>query len=151
MRERTDDGLVRFVVAQDPVFPAVLAELRAGRKQSHWMWFVFPQLAGLGFSDMARRYALPDLAAARQYLADPVLGPRLREVTRLIIGHASRSAREILGTPDDMKFHSSMTLFRQAAEAADDVALFQQALDAFFGGDQDRQSLQLLSAQARPA
>jgi len=146
MRERTDDGLVRFVMAQDPVFPAVLAELRAGRKQTHWMWFVFPQLAGLGFSDMARRYAIPDLGAARAYLADSVLGPRLRDVTRLMLGHTGRSAREILGTPDDMKFHASMTLFRQAATAADDVALFQRALDAFFGGDPDRQSLELLDA-----
>lgn len=151
MRERADNGLVRFVTAQDPVFAAVLAELGAGRKQSHWMWFVFPQLAGLGFSDMARRYALLDLAAARAYLADPVLGARLREATRLILGHADRSARDILGTPDDMKFHSSMTLFRRAATDAADVGLFQRALDAFFGGDLDRQSLQLLDAQARSA
>jgi uncharacterized protein (DUF1810 family) len=148
MRGHAGDGLVRFVMAQDPVFPAVVAELRAGRKQSHWMWFVFPQLAGLGFSDMARRYAIPDLAGARDYLADPVLGPRLREVTRLMLGHAGRSAREILGTPDDMKFHSSMTLFRAAATDAADIALFQQALDGFFGGDPDRQSLQLLRPQA---
>jgi len=147
MRERAGDALGRFVVAQNPVFPAVLAELGAGRKQSHWMWFVFPQLAGLGFSDMARRYALPDLAAAQDYLADPVLGPRLRAVTRLMLGHAGRSAREILGTPDDVKFHSAMTLFRQAATEADDMSLFQHALDQFFGGDPDRQSLQLLSLQ----
>lgn len=145
MRESTADGLARFVMAQDPVFPEVLAELRAGRKRTHWMWFVFPQLAGLGFSHMARRYAIPDLGTARLYLADPVLGPRLREATRLMITHAGRSARDILGTPDDMKFHSSMTLFRQAAEDPADAALFQQALDAFFGGDLDRQSLQILS------
>lgn len=148
MREHAGDGLVRFVTAQDPVFPTVLAELRAGRKQSHWMWFVFPQLAGLGFSDMARRYALPDLGAAKQYLADPVLGPRLREATRLMLGHAGRSAREILGAPDDAKFHSAMTLFREAATDAEDVALFQQALDRFFGGDPDRQSLQILRLKA---
>ncbi len=148
MRERAGDDLVRFVKAQDPVFPTVVEELRAGRKQSHWMWFVFPQLAGLGFSDMARRYAISDLVAAREYLADPVLGPRLRETTHLMLGHAGRSAREILGSPDDMKFHSSMTLFRQAATEPGDVALFQHALDAFFGGDPDRQSLQLLHPRA---
>ena len=146
MRERAGDGLVRFVMAQDPVFPEVLAELRAGKKRTHWMWFVFPQLAGLGFSDMARRYAIADLSVAREYLADPVLGPRLREVTRLMLGHTQRSAREILGSPDDVKFHSAMTLFRHAATDADDIALFQHALDAFFGGDPDRQSLQLLNA-----
>ena len=138
--------LARFVVAQDAVFAEVLAELRLGKKTTHWMWFVFPQLLGLGFSDMARRYAIPDLDAARRYLGDPVLGPRLREVTRLMLSHRERSAREILGTPDDEKFHSCLTLFHAAATEDADKILFKQALDAFFGGDPDRQSLQLLSA-----
>ena len=137
--------LDRFVQAQADSYACALAELRAGRKRSHWVWFVFPQLQGLGRSPMAQHYGLSGLAEARAYAAHPVLGPRLREATRLMITHAGRSARDILGTPDDMKFHSSMTLFRQAAEDPADAALFQQALDAFFGGDLDRQSLQILS------
>lgn len=148
MQGHGSERLGRFVAAQDPVFETVLAELRAGRKRTHWMWFVFPQIAGLGFSDMARRYAIQGLDEARAYLADAVLGARLRATTRAMLDQADRSAREILGTPDDMKFHSSMTLFRLAAEDDADAALFQAALDRFFGGDPDRQSIELMREDA---
>lgn len=107
--------LQRFVDAQQPVYETVLDELRAGRKRSHWMWFIFPQIAGLGRSHMARRFALASLEEAAAYLAHPLLGPRLRECAMLVAGTQSRSITDILGVPDDMKFRSSMTLFAQAA------------------------------------
>ena len=115
-----------FVAAQDRVWPAVLDELRAGRKTSHWMWFVFPQIAGLGRSPMAQRYALADADEAREYLAHPVLGPRLREVSEILLTHTGLSAFDIFGGIDAMKLRSSMTLF---AEATEDP-LFQRVLDA---------------------
>jgi uncharacterized protein (DUF1810 family) len=116
-----------FVAAQDRVWPAVLAELRAGRKTSHWMWFVFPQLAGLGRSPMSQRYALADADEAREFYAHPVLGPRLRECCELLLTHTGLSAFDIFGGIDAMKLRSSMTLF---AEATDDP-LFTQVLEAF--------------------
>ena len=134
-------SLQRFVEAQQPIYPQALAELQAGRKRSHWMWFVFPQLQGLGRSETARRYAISDVEQARAYLAHPLLGPRLQECTRALLQHADRSAREILGTPDDLKFRSSMTLF---AAVADEPALFEQALEAFFDGKADRLTLERL-------
>ena len=134
-------SLQRFVEAQQPVYPQALAELQAGRKRSHWMWFVFPQIQGLGHSEMAHRYAISDAEQARAYLAHPLLGPRLQDCTRALLQHAGRSAREILGTPDDLKFRSSMTLF---AAAADEPALFEQALETFFEGKPDRQTLERL-------
>ena len=103
--------LQRFVDAQQPVFDQVRAELQAGRKRTHWMWFVFPQIAGLGHSAMAQHYAISSRAEAEAYLAHPVLGARLRELTRIVNGLQDRSAAQIFGYPDDMKFHSSMTLF----------------------------------------
>ena len=103
--------LDRFVRAQDPVFRAVREELARGRKQSHWMWFVFPQIAGLGFSAMSQRYAIGSRAEARAYLAHPVLGGRLTECTRLVLAVQGRTINAILGAPDDAKFRSSMTLF----------------------------------------
>src|SRR4051794_34023027 len=106
--------LDRFVAAQAPVYATVLAELRAGRKQSHWMWFVFPQLAGLGRSPTATFYGLPGLDEARAYLAHDVLGPRLVECTGLVNAVTGRSAHEIFGTPDDLKFRSCVTLFQRA-------------------------------------
>ena len=124
----------RFVAAQDPVIDAVFAELRQGRKASHWMWFVFPQIAGLGQSDMARRFALGSLAEARAYLGDGVLGARLRRAVRLVCGVNGRSAHAIFGTPDDIKFRSSMTLF---AEAVPEETIFQEALDQYFDGERD--------------
>ena len=108
-------GLARFVDAQRPVYETVVAELRAGRKRTHWMWFIFPQLAGLGRSATARRYAITSRDEATAYLAHPVLGPRLRECSALVAGIEGRSIAEIFGYPDDLKFRSSMTLFAQAA------------------------------------
>lgn len=107
--------LQRFVDAQDPVYDAVRDELRAGRKRTHWMWFVFPQLAGLGRSDMARRYAIASRDEAIAYLAHPVLGPRLRECARLVLDIEDRSIGEIFGAPDDLKLRSSLTLFAAVA------------------------------------
>jgi len=124
----------RFRDAQAGVIDDALAELADGRKRSHWMWFVFPQLAGLGRSAMAARYALASLDDARAYLADPVLGPRLRACTRAVLRHRDRSAHAIFGSPDDLKFRSCMTLFALAAPAE---PLFREALDAFFGGVPD--------------
>ena len=126
--------LERFVEAQDPVYPRALAELREGRKRSHWMWFVFPQLRGLGHSPMAWRYGIASLAEARAYLAHPVLGPRLLACTQAVLGVQGRSALEIFGSPDDLKFRSCVTLF---ARAAPDPAPFCDALDRYFGGAPD--------------
>ena len=126
--------LRRFVDAQDAVYPRVLAELRAGRKASHWMWFVFPQIAGLGHSAMAQRYAIASLDEARAYLAHPLLGARLHECTALVTAVAARTAHEIFGSPDDAKFRSCMTLF---ARAAADPAPFEATLVRFFGGVPD--------------
>lgn len=130
--------LQRFVSAQDGVYPAVQAELRAGRKRSHWMWFIFPQIAGLGFSAVAQRYAIASLAEASAYLAHPVLGERLRECTRLVLAVQERSINAIFGSPDDMKFHSCMTLF---AQAAPDESLFKDALKKYFDGAPDTATL----------
>jgi uncharacterized protein (DUF1810 family) len=130
--------LQRFVDAQAPVYKQVISELRAGRKRSHWMWFVFPQIAGLGRSDMARRYAISSLDEAKAYLAHPVLGPRLRECTALVNEVQGSSVDEIFGYPDDLKFGSSMTLF---ARAATDNRVFDTALKRYFGGKADAQTL----------
>lgn len=137
------EGLERFVAAQDRVWPSVQAELAAGAKRSHWMWFVFPQLAGLGQSAMAVRYALAGLDEARAYLADPLLGARLRQATGLVLLHAGKPADAILGGIDAMKFRSSMTLFRAAAP---EEPLFAEALATFFGGVEDPRTRQLLAA-----
>jgi uncharacterized protein (DUF1810 family) len=123
--------LDRFVTAQADVYEQALAELTAGRKRTHWMWFVFPQIAGLGASPTAQRYAIASLDEARAYLAHPVLGPRLRECARALLGVEGRSARDILGHPDDLKLRSSMTLF---ARAADDPEPFQAVLDRYYDG-----------------
>jgi uncharacterized protein (DUF1810 family) len=133
-------NLDRFVEAQDGVYADALAELTAGRKRTHWMWFVFPQIAGLGSSPTAQRYAIASLDEARAYLAHPVLGPRLRDCARALLAVEGRSAREILGHPDDLKLRSSMTLF---ARAADDPALFQAVLDRYYDGP-DPLTLKLL-------
>ncbi len=140
--------LQRFVAAQDPVYEAVRRELGAGCKTSHWMWFVFPQAAGLGMSAMSRRYALGSLEEARAYLSHPVLGERLRECVRLMLGQRGKSALEILGSPDDLKFRSSMTLF---AAAAPGEPLFARALERFFGGRWDDRTLGLLGPSGAPA
>ncbi len=126
--------------AQAGIHERALAELRAGRKQSHWMWFVFPQIAGLGFSAMSQHYALQGRDAARAYLAHPLLGPRLRQCAQAVLEVEGRTAQEIFGTPDDLKFRSSMTLFD--AVAPDDI--FRAALDKYFGGEGDALTLQKL-------
>jgi uncharacterized protein (DUF1810 family) len=123
--------LERFVLAQDPVWPVVTAELRAGAKRSHWMWFVFPQLAGLGSSSTAQFYAIPDLAAAEEYRRHPVLGPRLAEAAGLMLAHRGRPPAAVLGGVDAMKLRSSMTLFERADPAE---PAFPAVIDAFFGG-----------------
>ncbi|PNU02479.1 DUF1810 domain-containing protein [Novosphingobium guangzhouense] len=138
--------LARFVAAQEPIFPQVRAELSHGQKRTHWMWFVFPQVIGLGSSPMARRYAIADLDEARAYLAHPILRPRLEEATRLALGWAGRrSAAAMLGPVDAMKFGSSMTLFEIAALGDDIVSLFGHALEAFCQGRRDRRTLELLN------
>jgi uncharacterized protein (DUF1810 family) len=135
--------LQRFVDAQDRVYDTVLAELRAGEKRSHWIWFVFPQLRGLGHSATASRYGISELEEARAYLAHPVLGPRLRECTRLVAGIDGQSADDIFGWPDNLKVRSSMTLF---ARAADENAEFRAVLDKFYDGADDPATVELLSA-----
>ncbi|MCO7221621.1 DUF1810 domain-containing protein [Klenkia sp. PcliD-1-E] len=126
--------LQRFVDAQDPVWDDVLAELRAGRKRTHWMWFVFPQLAGLGRSATAQHYAIADLAEAQAYLAHPVLGARLRQACDLLLEHGDRTAHEVFGSPDDLKLRSSMTLFA----AADPVEpRFPAVLTQWYDGPDD--------------
>lgn len=130
--------LQRFVSAQEPVIDTVLAELRGGRKRSHWMWFVFPQLRGLGHSPMAERYGIASLEEARAYLAHPVLGPRLRECCTLVLQVPDRSAHEILGSPDDMKFRSCATLFSLAAP---DEPVFRQCLERFYDGEPDPRTI----------
>ena len=133
--------LARFVTAQAPVIDRVVDELRFGRKRSHWMWFVFPQIEGLGHSAMARLYAIGSLAEARAYLEHPVLGPRLIEATEIVNRLDAGSALAVFGPPDDMKFRSSMTLF---AEAATDNAPFQGALERYFRDERDPATLDRL-------
>ena len=133
-------NLERFVEAQAPVYDRALAELKAGRKQSHWMWFVFPQIAGLGHSPMAQHYAIQNLAEARAYLAHPLLGTRLRECTQAVLDVEGKSAHEIFGSPDDLKFRSSMTLFDLAAP--DDI--FRASLAKYFSSEADPLTLQKL-------
>lgn len=133
--------LTRFVRAQDDVFAAALAELRAGRKRTHWIWFVFPQLRGLGSSTNARYFGIGSLDEARAYLGHPILAANLRSATAAMLMHRGRSATEILGRPDDLKFHASMTLF---AAASDGGAPFVEALAAFFEGTPHPQTLELL-------
>ncbi len=138
--------LQRFVEAQAADYSRALSELRSGRKQSHWMWYIFPQLAGLGRSEMARRYALSGREEALAYLQHPLLGSRLEECTLALLSHDTLTAHQILGSPDDLKLHSCMTLF---ASVAPQNALFQRALERYFAGEPDRASLRLLDSTAR--
>ncbi|TLX55865.1 DUF1810 domain-containing protein [Stutzerimonas nosocomialis] len=143
-----DFDLQRFVKAQEADYARALSELRAGRKQSHWMWYIFPQLAGLGRSEMARRYALSGREEALAYLERPLLGARLEECTLALLSHDTLTAHQILGSPDDLKLHSCMTLF---ARVAPENPLFQQALDRYFAGKPDEASLRLLGGGAGSA
>ena len=133
--------LARFVWAQDGTFEHALRELRSGRKRSHWMWFVFPQVAGLGYSPTAQRYGIRSLAEARAYLEHPILGPRLLECTHIVNGLQGLSAHQIFGYPDDLKFGSSMTPFELAADTGSE---FSTALDRYYGGRRDAMTLRLL-------
>jgi uncharacterized protein (DUF1810 family) len=134
-------NLERFVEAQAPVYSNVVAELKAGRKTSHWMWFIFPQIAGLGHSAMAQKYAIASADEAAAYLAHPLLGQRLRECSALVAAIDNAEIGDIFGAPDDMKFHSSMTLF---AEVAPDEAVFQDCINKFFDGVPDHATVERL-------
>jgi uncharacterized protein (DUF1810 family) len=138
-----DFDLDRFVDAQAAWFATALKELRAGRKRTHWIWFVFPQLAGLGMSETSQRYGVSGLAEARAYLAHPVLGPRLREAVEAMLGHRNASAQSILGDLDAMKFRSCLTLFSRAAPTE---PAFVDALARFFPDGPDPRTLQRLAA-----
>ena len=135
-------NLDRFVQAQEPVLAQVRRELSEGRKRTHWMWFVFPQLSGLGHSAIARHYAIASLAEANAYLDHPVLGPRLVDCTALVNAIEGRTVEQIFGSPDDLKFRSSMTLFSLARP---DTAVFREALDKYFGGVPDRLTTEMLA------
>lgn len=134
-------NLDRYIEAQRGLFEQACSELRRGRKTGHWMWFIFPQIAGLGFSAMSQRYAIGSLDEARAYLAHPVLGARLREICGIVLGIEDRGAEEIFGYPDDMKLRSSMTLF---ARAAGDGEVFAEVLRKYFGGVEDERTLELI-------
>jgi len=133
--------LAEFVAAQEGIYEQVLRELSAGKKRSHWIWFIFPQLAGLGFSSMSQKFGIASPAEARSYLDHDVLGPRLRECTRKMLALSARDIGSILGHPDDLKFRSSLTLF---AAAAPDEPLFAEALQTFYGGQRDPLTIELL-------
>lgn len=135
--------LQRFLDAQSSVYSEVLAELRTGQKQSHWMWFIFPQIKGLGRSPTAVKFAINSRSEAQAYASHPILGARLCECTRLINAVEGRTVSQIFGYPDDLKFHSSMTLF---AAAAPDPGIFHQALQKYFSGQPDNQTLAALKS-----
>ena len=135
--------LQRFLDAQAPIYAQVVAELRHGQKQSHWMWFIFPQLAGLGHSAMAQRFAIASREEPIAYLGHGVLGFRLKECTALVTAVEGRTVREILGSPDDLKFQSSMTLFSAVSSDPE----FSAALEKFYGGKPDQRTLDLLVSQ----
>jgi uncharacterized protein (DUF1810 family) len=144
----TQFDLDRFVDAQQPVMASVLRELTEGKKCTHWMWFVFPQLAGLGHSPMAQRYAISTLAEAQAYLDHPHLGPRLIALTEVVNRLAGLSIHQIFGSPDDMKFHSSMTLF---ALARPREPAFRAALQKYFDARPDPRTTEMLRSQADPS
>lgn len=137
--------LARFIEAQERVYTDVLSELRNGRKRSHWMWFIFPQLDGLGFSPTAKFYAIENLEEARQYLQHPLLGARLRECSTLVLGIRDRTVSEIFSYPDDLKLRSCMTLFECVAEAG---SVFAGVLEYCFDGRRDARTLELLGYPA---
>lgn len=134
-------NLQRFVEAQNPVIEDVKEELRSGRKRTHWMWYVFPQMKGLGRSQMAQRYAISSQDEAEAYLSHSILGSRLRECTEIVNSVEGRSANDIFGSPDDLKFRSSMTLFESVA---DDPTAFRTALERYYSGERDPKTLELV-------
>jgi|SRR3954471_13328954 uncharacterized protein (DUF1810 family) len=138
-----DYDLHRFIEAQNGIYEQALAELKAGRKRSHWMWFIFPQIAGLGTSSMAEKYAIRSAEEASSYLADPILGSRLLRCVEAILSIDARSAHDIMGSPDDLKLRSSMTLF---AAVSDHGSPFHKAIDHFYDGKFDERTISILSA-----
>ncbi|MDF3077141.1 MAG: hypothetical protein K0S09_1030 [Sphingobacteriaceae bacterium] len=135
-------NLNRFLEAQKHTFDTACKEVKAGRKQSHWMWFIFPQIRGLGYSEMANRYGIANLKEAEDYLNHPVLGERLISISKLLLEIKGKSAYEIFGSPDDMKLRSSMTLFASVANAD---PVFQQVLNIYFSGEKDERTIALLA------
>lgn len=133
-----------FVQAQDTIYPLVLKELTAGKKRTHWMWFIFPQITGLGHSEMAQRFAIESLSQAREYLQHKILGARLIECAELLLAHPDKSALEVFGKPDNLKLHSSLTLF---AIASEQNSVFTQLLQQFFFGESDQATLDILAEQ----
>lgn len=136
-------NLQRFLDAQASIYDRVLAELRSGEKQTHWMWFIFPQIAGLGSSSTARFYAISSVAEADTFLRHPVLGARLKECTELVLHVSGKTAFDVFGSPDDVKFRSCMTLFDRVAP---NDGLFDRVLAKYFNGERDPRTLQLLSS-----
>ena len=136
------ENLYRFIDAQEDVYHKVIQELRNGKKETHWMWFIFPQIAGLGYSSTAKYYALQNVDEAREYFAHPTVGARLLECTEIVLAHKGISALTIFGNIDEMKLRSSMTLFTHVAGPD---SLFQQALDMHFDGEQDHRTLDILA------
>ena len=141
---KADYDLKRFLDAQQPVYSQALAEIKNGRKQSHWMWFIFPQVSGLGYSEMARFYAIHNLEEARAYLEHPVLGSRLMEVSNALLGIVGKTANQILGSPDDLKLRSCMTLFSLPKNTS---PVFQAVLDKYFNGLMDPRTLERVQAR----
>jgi uncharacterized protein (DUF1810 family) len=141
-------GLNRFVEAQEGDYGQALSEIRSGRKRSHWMWYIFPQYAGLGSSQTSRRYAIRSLAEAKAYLSHPLLGPRLLECAEAAIGLEAQSAFQVFGSPDDMKLRSSATLFACASPSG---SVFERLLEKYFRGERDDNTLRLLSATREDA
>ena len=141
-----DSDLEKFSEAQEPVYTQALAELKAGRKTSHWIWYILPQHVELGRSRRAIHYGITDLDQARRYLRDPMLGPRLRVCVEVVLRHSDKTVFEIFGSPDDIKFQSCLTLFEAATETEEDSALFSRALDLFYDGARDERTLSLLRA-----
>ena len=134
--------LTRFVQAQERDYEQAISEIRSGRKQSHWMWYIFPQFEGLGFSTTSQHYAIKSIGEAEAYLRHPVLGPRLLECARATLGLREQSASEVFGSPDDMKLRSCATLFASVSPAG---SVFEQLLDKYFGGERDDKTLKLLA------
>ena len=141
MKEEKD--LERFIAAQETAYEMALAEIKSGRKQSHWMWYIFPQIAGLGFSSTSKFYAIKDRQEAEAYLRHPILGARLIEISAVLLEIEGKTAYQIFGSPDDLKLKSSMTLFG-SLENTDPV--FEKVLDKYFAGARDMQTLELLDA-----
>ena len=134
--------LSRFLEAQNNSYDTALREIRAGRKRSHWMWYIFPQIRGLGYSAMAQHYAIRDLGEAREYLQHPLLGPRLIEISEALLALEESDPRRVMGSPDDLKLRSCMTLFQCAAP---DQPVFGKVLDKFYGGRPDERTLEILN------